>query len=400
MRLLFVNQYFPPDVSATAYLLGELAEDLSAGHEVTVLAGLPSYNPEAGSFRPKGPRVVRAWSTSFHRESLAGRLINYGTYLASSAGRALTLSRPDVVVAMTDPPIVGLIGLVAARYHRIPFVYVCHDIFPDVAMALGHMRNAVAIGTWRQLNRLLRRRADRIVAIGRDMVDLLRRQGMDSAKVVFISNWAEAHTPDPREVRRIRRRMGWEDRFVLMHAGNIGLAQNLGTVIEAVHHTRSVENLLLVLVGEGAAKPRLERHARSLGLDNVVFLPYQPKSKVKDLISAADVHLISLAPGLWGRVVPSKMYGIMAAGRPFIAAVEPESEPALVIQEQDCGVRVDPDDPHQLAGAILRMMDAPLDEMGRRGREAFERLYDRPLSTAKYRRLLEEVGAGPEGPPD
>jgi colanic acid biosynthesis glycosyl transferase WcaI len=394
MRVLFVNQYFPPDVSATAYLLGELAEDISAGHEVLVLAGLPSYNPEAGSFRPKGPQVVRAWSTSFRRESFGGRLINYGTYLASSAGRALTLPRPDVVVAMTDPPIVGLIGLLAARYYRAPFVYVCHDIFPDVAVALGHIRNAAAISAWRQLNRTLRRKADRIVAIGRDMVELLLGEGTDPARIAFISNWAESLTLDPDDLARTRRQMGWENRFVLMHAGNMGLAQNLGIVMEAAHQVQDVTDLLFVFVGDGAARPVLERQARSLDLHNVAFLPYRPRSEVQDLIAAADLHLISLAPGLWGRVVPSKMYGIMAAGRPFIAAVEPESEPALVIEEQQCGVRVDPDDPHQLVSAILGMMDAPLDEMGRRGREAFERLYDRPLSTAKYRRLLEEVGAG------
>src|SRR6266498_3743280 len=143
MRVLFVNQYYPPDVSATAYLLGELAEDLAAHHEVWVIAGRPSYNPEAGTYQPKAVHVQRTWSTRFTRAGMAGRLANYGTFVLSSLVRALRVPRPHVVVAMTDPPVIGLIGLMAARRHRCPFVYICEDIFPDVGVALERVDNPV-----------------------------------------------------------------------------------------------------------------------------------------------------------------------------------------------------------------------------------------------------------------
>ena len=391
--MLFVNQYFPPDVAATAYLLGELAEDLSPHHDIFVLAGRPSYNPEAGAFRPTGPHVMRAWSTSFPRELLVGRLVNYASYLTTSAFRALTLPVPDVVIAMTDPPIIGIVGLLAARFHGVPFVYVCNDIFPDVAVALGRMRNPVTINAWRRLNRTLRNGADRIVAIGRDMVELLEKEGTKPAKISFIPNWAQRLAHEPSERGRVRQEVGWSERFIVMHAGNIGLAQNLSTVLGAAVRLRGARDVLFVFLGSGAGRPALERAARIQRLDNVQFLPYRPKSEVQNLIAAADLHLISLAPGLRGRVVPSKMYGIMAAGRPFIAAVEPGSEPALIVEQHGCGMRVDPDDPEALAQAILELRHGPLDEMGRRGRLAFERLYDRSIATGKYRRLLEEVAA-------
>jgi colanic acid biosynthesis glycosyl transferase WcaI len=396
MRILFVNQYFPPDASATAYLLGELAEDLARRHEVWVVAGRPSYNPKSSRFRPREVLVRRAWSTEFPRAKMAGRLANYATYLIGSAASALCVPRPDIVVSLTDPPAVGAVGLIVARRYRVPFVYVCEDIFPDVAVALGVLRNRAAIQAWRQLNRHLRAEAARVVAISRDMRAKLEGEGVPPEKVVVIPNWGQAHTSSPADVLAARRHNGWDGRFVVMHAGNLGLAQNPGIIVGAAGVLQEAwPEVLVVFLGDGASRAKLERRVQNAHLSNVRFLSYLPKDEAQLLMGAADLHVVSLMPGLWGCVAPSKVYGIMAAGKPYVAAVEPGSEPALLAEEHGCGLVVQPDDADALARAILDAREAPLEEMGRRGRGACERLYDRPIATDRYRRLLEEVAAQP-----
>jgi colanic acid biosynthesis glycosyl transferase WcaI len=391
MRILFVNQYYPPDVAATAYLLGELTEDLARHHEVWVTAGRPSYNPEGGHYQPKGVLLERVWSTRFDRKRILGRLVNYCTFVLAALMKTLRLPRPDVVVAMTDPPVIGLIGLLVAKYRRVPFVFVCHDIFPEVAIALNRMRNSLTILAWRKLNGLIRRGAARVVAIGRDMALKLEQEGVPPQKIAVLPNWAGNKTPSRRAVTATRKSLGWKDQFVVMHAGNVGLAQDLGVVVEAAELLRDREKILIVFMGDGAARPHLESEVKRRRLSNVSFMPYHPKDEAQTIIGSADVHLVTLAAGLWGCVVPSKVYGIMAAGKPYIAAVERDSEAALIAEEHRCGLRVEPDDPEALAEGILGMRDEPLEDMGRRGREAFERLYDRPIATEAYRRLLEEL---------
>jgi colanic acid biosynthesis glycosyl transferase WcaI len=394
MRVLFVNQYFPPDAANAAYLLGELAEDLSKHHEVWVLAGTPSYNPEASTYRPQGVHLRRARSTAFSRASMAGRLANYLTFVMSAGATSMRLPRPDVVVALTDPPIIGAVGLLAARRHRVPFVQVYMDVYPDVAEAVGKIRSPWIGRLWRRWNRALRRRADRVVVVGRDMVRKVELEGVSAGGIAFIPNWAEEKSVSPEAVRDVRRDHGWGKRFVLMHAGNAGLAQGLDVVVEAALEVRDPDRILFVILGDGAARAWLEGRVDALGLTNVQFLPHVPKDQASQLVSAADAHLISLVPGMWGCAVPSKLYGILAAGKPFIAAVEESSEVALVAEEHRCGIRVNPGDAEGLASAVLSLADHPDPETGSRGRQAFLANYTRDRSTASYRELLEAVADG------
>ena len=402
MRILVLNQYFHPDQSATSQLLTELCEDLARSHAVWVVTGRPSYNPTE-STASRGlisneshglVRVVRVWSTDFSRANMLGRLANYGTYLLSSIAGAFSVPQPDVVVALTDPPPIGLIGALVSAVQRRPFVLVTNDIFPDVAIRLGKLSNPSVIRGLRAMSGLLFRRADRIVSIGRDMDRRLLELGVPPEKIETIHDWSDGTSVRPLADRSpLRAELGWSDRFVVMHSGNVGLSQSLGTLIDAAALLRHDEDVLLAIVGDGAAKAGLERRAKVQGLSNVVFLPYQDKGSLSESLGAADVHYVGLRRGLAGFIVPSKVYGILAAGKPFIAAVEQGAEPALIASEFGCGMVVKPDDAEALAGAILRMRGEPLEEMGRRGREAFEERFDRPVATDAYRRLLERVAS-------
>jgi colanic acid biosynthesis glycosyl transferase WcaI len=400
MRILAVNQYFHPDLASTGQLLTQLCEDLTECHEVTVVVGRPSYDQvERGDARglvheeaTGKVRVLRTWSTSFSRRNMIGRVSNYGTYLGSSMAGALKAARPDVILTMTDPPIVAAAALTASRLRRVPFVYVCQDIFPEVGVVLGRLRNPALVRSLGALNRSLRRRAAAVVAIGRDMEKRLLALGSPPERTTVIPNWADGGLVRPLDGRSpLRKDQGWEDRFVVMHSGNVGLSQSLENLVDSAALLRDQENIVIAIVGDGAAKAGLERRARERKLWNVAFLPYQPKASLSQSLGAADIHYVGLKRGLAGFIVPSKVYGIMAAGKPYVAAAEPGSEPALVAEEHGCGFVVEPDDPEALARAIAKAREAPLEEMGRRGREAFKRLYDRPIATGAYRRLLEKV---------
>jgi colanic acid biosynthesis glycosyl transferase WcaI len=402
MRILVLNQYFHPDQSATSQLLTELCEDLAHHHEVFVVTGRPSYNPaEATVSRGILSRerfgsvfVMRVWSTGFNRSNMPGRLTNYATYLVSSAWGAIRATRPDVVMSLTDPPPIGLIGAAVARRHHVPFILVMKDVFPDVAIQLGALTNHSAIKLLRVQSRFLFDRASKIVSIGRDMNGRLEELGVSPEKIVTIHDWADGSLVRPlSEPSFIRKMYRWEDKFVVMHSGNVGLSQDLDTLIEAAALLQEHPDIVIAIVGDGAAKMPLMRKADALGLGNVEFIPYQPKGSLSESLGAADVHLVGLRRGLAGYIVPSKVYGILAAGKPFIAAVEPGSEPALIVEEYDCGIRVDPGDPVALSEAVLKLREAPVQEMGARGRRAFEQRFERSIATEAFRSMLEEVTA-------
>jgi glycosyltransferase involved in cell wall biosynthesis len=400
VRILVLNQYFHPDRSATSQLLTELCEDLCRHHDVFVVTGRPSYNATEDT-APSGlvskqwhgrVRVARVWSTGFDRSRMLGRLTNYGTYVACSIPGAMTVRQPDIVVALTDPPPVGLIGAFAAKLQGVPFVLVTKDIFPDVAVQLGVLNNRAAIGTLRLMKSTLLGSADRVVSIGRDMRGRLLEAGVPARKIVTIHDWSDGSAVRPLDApSSLRVRQGWGDRFVVMHSGNVGLSQDLDTVVEAADRLRHQADVVFAIVGEGASKPRLQRAVADRGLGNVEFLPFQDKADLSDSLGAADVHLVGLERGLAGYIVPSKVYGILAAGKPFIAAVERGSEPDLIVDEFGCGVRIDPGDPEALAETVLEMRDADLVDMGKRGRQALEDRFDRPIAMRAYLDLLASV---------
>jgi colanic acid biosynthesis glycosyl transferase WcaI len=389
IRILFVNQFFPPDTSGTSYMLGQLAEDLARVHEVTIVAGRPSYTVDASEFVPNGPVVRRVRSTSFHRRSLLGRACNYLSFLLLAPIEAVRTGRPDVVVAMTDPPLIGLVGAGLATRYRVPFVYINHDVYPDIAIAMGQLHNPLVVSAWRVMNRVMRARADRIVAISRDMAERLRSEGVDPAKLVYLPTWADSQPLDPAAGEAVRAEYGWSGRFVVMHAGNVGLAQNVGILADLAARVSEHPEIEVVVLGDGAAKPALEEMVAARGLRNLTLLPAVPKRRAQALMAAADLHVVSLVPGLWGCAMPSKTYGIMAAARPFVAAVDPGSEPARIVEEVGCGRWVRAGDGDALAAAVLELRGEPLDAMGERGRLAFEQRFSRALCTARSAEVIE-----------
>src|SRR4051794_17891917 len=353
-RLLVLNQYYHPGVEATAHLLTELCESLADDWDVTVITGrLRDHEDEPDYERRNGVEIIRVHSTAYDRAPLHRRAANYFTYLARALRRGLLASRPDVVLCMTDPPLVGNVAYLVAKRFRRPLVVVVQDVFPETAVKLGRLKQPLVVAVLRSLIAHVLRHADRVVAIGPIMRNRLIAKGARAERTVVIPNWVDtsAITPLPKN-------NGWshvqelDDRFVVMHSGNIGHAQNLETLIRAVPLLEDLDRLTVVLVGFGARHAAMVDLARRVAGDRVRFLPYQPRERLSESLSAADVHYVGLADGLAGYVVPSRVYGIMAAGRPIIAAVDPGSETAAAVRAADSGLITDPDAAEQVAQAI------------------------------------------------
>jgi glycosyltransferase involved in cell wall biosynthesis len=390
-----LNQYYHPGVEATAHLLTELCESLSSAYSVTVITGKLHGREEEPDYEVRNAvEIVRVHSTSYDRAALHRRVANYFTYLARALRRGLLAERPDVVLCMTDPPLIGNVAYLVARRYRSPLVIVSQDVFPEIAVSLGRLRNPVLVAVLRRLIGFYLRHADRVVAIGPVMRERLVAKGARPDRVEVIPNWVDtsAVVPMPRE-NPWAREHDLVDRFVVMHSGNVGHAQNLDTLVEAAAELDDLVRLRVLVVGTGARFSHVTDLARRLADDRVQFLPYQPRSRLSESLSSADVHFLGLSPGLSGYIVPSRLYGILAVGRAVVAAVESDSEPGMLIQEVGCGIVVPPDRPDLVARTIRELAagEHDLAAMGRRGREYVEANGSRERAVARYRDMLDGV---------
>ena len=394
--MLVLNQYYWPGVEATAHLLSELCSALADEFDVTVVTGMVPGAGSPGRGTHDGVEILRVNSTAFDRSRLSLRAANYLSYLGLSLVEGLRVERPDVVLCMTDPPVIADLALMIARRFDAPLVVVSQDVFPEVAVALKRLDNPALVGLLRLATRLYLRRADRVVAIGETMRERLREKGADGERIVVIPNWVDTShlQPQPRD-NEWAREHDLVDRFVVMHSGNIGHAQDLDSLVRAATFLRDLEDLRIVLIGGGARRDELKALARLLATERTLFKGYQPREVLAQSLSSADVHVVGLARGLSGYVVPSRLYGVLAVGRPVIVAAERDSETAKVVQEVGCGLVVPPGRPELLAAAIRSARDGELDleAMGHRGREYVISEGDRRVAVDRYRRLLREVAS-------
>jgi colanic acid biosynthesis glycosyl transferase WcaI len=395
-RLLVLNQYYWPGVEATAHLLTELCEALAEDYDVEVVTGvLHGHEDDPRELERNGVRIVRVSSTSYERSELVHRAANYFSYLGSALSYALKAPDPDLVVCMTDPPIVGDLGVIVGRKFGVPVLVISQDVFPEIATELGRLGNPAVVAVLRGLVGAYLRRADRIVAIGETMRERLEAKGASPDRVRVIPNWVDtqAITPQPRE-NPWAERHDLVSKFVVMHSGNVGHAQDLDSLVRSATFLRDLDDLRIVVAGFGARHAEMVELARRLEVrDAVRFLPYQQRERLPLSLSSADLHVVGLAKGLAGYVVPSRLYGILSAARPVIAAADGESETARLVSEIGCGLVIPPGRPELLARTIREAYDGVHDlaAMGRRGREYVEREADRSVAMERYRAVVAEL---------
>lgn len=403
MHILLLNQYYPPDTAATAKMAALIAETLAARHRVTVLAGRPSYDPS--DYHPyylwrKQPcgavTIERVGSTAYSRFRMRRRVTNYVSYLALAVPRAFAI-RADVILAMTDPPIAGLAGALVASLRGKPFVYNIRDLYPDMALGGGLIRAGWFARLWERWHRWALRRAARVIVLGEDMRERIIAKGVAPERVVIVRDGAPIPEMLPAPGHPVTEQVRCGFPFVLLHAGNLGFYGAWETLLAAAEklHAATRGQIGLVFVGDGAARPRLEAAAASHA-SSVRFLPFRPASEVPYVLAAGDLHVISVRRGLEGVVVPSKLYPILAAGRPILAVAPEESDVVRIVRRTGCGVTADPDDPDSVVRAVQDVYQdkTRLAAMGRRAREA-AREYDRVSQLQKFVETVESLAAKP-----
>jgi glycosyltransferase involved in cell wall biosynthesis len=394
-RILVLNQYYWPGVEATAQLLAQLCEALARDYDVTVVTGhLYGHDLPAEEVR-NGVRIVRVRSTAYERSQIRLRAANYASYLGDTVLTALRGRPPDLVLCMTDPPIVGDVGLIVATRFRVPLLVISQDVFPEIAERVKRLENPVVLGVLRRLVALYLRRADRVVAIGDTMKKRLEQKGAPPERVTVIPNWVDTTELVPQPRRNVwSAEQGVDDAFVVMHSGNVGHAQDLDTLVRAATFLHDLERLRILVVGFGARYGELTDLAERLEVtDKIRFLGYQPRSRLSLSLSSGDLHYVGLARGLSGYVVPSRLYGILAVGRPVLVSADADSETVRLVEEVGCGIVVPPGRPELVAGVIRDVVEGrlSLEGMGERGREWVEREADREVAFGRYRRLVADV---------
>ena len=396
MHILLLNQYYPPDTSATAKMAVQIAEKLAQRHRVTVVAGRPSYDPDEYypySLQRNDVRnnvtVERVGSTAYPRHQMRRRVSNYLSYLALAVPRGLAI-RPDIVLAMTDPPVAGIAGAFVARMSSRPFVYNIRDLYPDMAVGGEIVNSGFWVDRWERMHRRALRQAACVVVLGDDMRDRIIAKGVAPERVVIVRDGSSFPSFLPERSDPVVQKIRSGFSFVAIHAGNLGFYGAWNTLLKAAEILRN-ENIGLVFVGDGANRATLEASAQSS--PNVRFLPFFPVEQVPHVMMAGDVHIVTVRRGLEGVVVPSKLYSILAAGRPVLAVAPASTDAARIITETGCGISADPDDPAAVAAALVQLRNDParLSQMGVRAREVAAK-YARVNELDRFVNVMEAVG--------
>jgi putative colanic acid biosynthesis glycosyltransferase WcaI len=391
VRILLLNLYYPPDTSATAKMAEMVATALAQSHQLTILSGRPSYDPTERrpwrlwqTERFGNIRIIRVGSTAFPRFNMKKRVLNYLTYVKLAVPVALFL-RCDVILAMTDPPFEGIVGAFVALLKRKPFLYNIRDLYPDMAIGGSIVKPGKLSRLWERLHRWALRRAAKVIVLGEDMKARIVAKGVRAECVEIVRDGAEIPPPGsapPQFDEEVIRAVRGDFKFVLLHAGNLGFYGAWETLFAAAKILED-QNIGFVFVGEGAERSRLEAAAKEI--KNVTFLPFFPASKIPSVLAAPDAHLITVKRGLEGVVVPSKLYGILAAGKPVVAVASSECDAASLALAQGFGLAADPDRPEDLANAVRALASDParVERMSRAARTAAPS-YDRVKELQKF----------------
>jgi colanic acid biosynthesis glycosyl transferase WcaI len=409
-KTLLLTLVYKPDSVSTALLLADLTRRLDLlGHKITVVTTTPHYNRDevalaAQPLRPHwgmqilrsdyGPIPVYHARVKPKGKRILARLVDYARFHALSFMASLSIGTYDIVLSPSPPLTIGIVAAALARLRGARFVYNVQEVYPDIAVSLGVLRNKFIIRMLELLERFIYRRADVVVVISERFRKRILEKGVPAAKLQVIPNFVDVDvmTPRPRK-NEFSRAHGLDGCFVVLYAGNIGLTQDFETVLQAARRLADLPSVIFLIVGDGAQKSRLEQRVATEAVANVRLLPYQPAAQVPDMYASSDLCLVPMIAGTARDTFPSKIYTIMAAARPVVVCADADSELSWVVQESRCGYAIPPQRADLLEETVRKARSAPedLDGMSRRGRE-YVVLHHSPDAIAeKYDLLLRRL---------
>ena len=388
MRILLLSTYFRPDIASNGVIMSKLADEFVArGNEVTVLTSVPHYDINRVWPEYSGRMICRERSGSMQiyrlfiyvasdKANVAQRILSYGSFSLLSFMCGATLPRHDVILIPSPPLSNGVIGDIVGRLRNVPFVYNVQDIWPDVAIRAGVLKNEKTIQRLKRMEAYVYRRAAGVAVVSNGFRSNLLEKGVRDEKISVIPNFIDTDFITPQsKLNSFSIKYNIENKFVVLFAGNMGFSQGLESVLDAAKLLKGYSDIEFLMVGNGASRDRAQAYLSELELNNVRFLPYQPQEELSTMYGAADVCLIPLRRGFTAESVPSKLLAIMAASRPSIASVDVGSETCNILRRTGSGICVEPENPTALADAILSYYRDPNARMaaGESGRRCVER---------------------------
>ena len=400
-KIIFLNWYYPPDTSATSELLASLTSDLAEeAHDIHVIASRQQNSNNEIRLPSRevinGVTVHRVWTSNFGRRRLMGRAVDYITFYLSAALNLLLLTRrKDIVVAKTDPPLMSVIAMAVVKLKAAKQINWIQDLYPEVAAVLGvkGMQGRIYKGiVWIRNTSL--KTAKMNVCLGEQMASKLKAEGVSQEKIRIIPNWVTNDAVEKAQADEVDLKTEWglDNKFVIGYMGNLGRAYDFSAIISAADALKENPNIVFLIVGSGVQLDYIRAEVDRRKLNNIVFKPYQPNEKLAESLSVPDIHLVMLKPELEGLIVPSKIYGITAVGRPILFLGNKEGEMGSMLTREKCGFAINNNEPQVLAMKILELQEnrKMLKTMGKNARSLYQSQFGKERSLSAWEQLLGE----------
>ena len=407
VKMLMLANYFYPDVASLGQLMTELAEELQNDIDLTVVAAFPNYTgtiPE----RYKGKRIVedqyqnirilRVRVPEFDKTNKVSRIKYILAYFFNSIVAIMKSGKQDVIYTTSQPPVLGgVLGVIGKLFKRAKLIYNIQDFNPEQTEAVGYAKNKLIIESARFVDKISCKFSNMVIVVGRDMQQTLKKRfnNKNVPQNIVINNWTNEKVIKPLEkenpkVIEFKEKYGLEGKFIFMYSGNIGLFYDLENIIKVIGEFKNNDEIVFAFIGDGAVKQQLVDYCNENDMKNVKFIPYQDKKDLIYSLNAADIHWVVNAKGIKGVSVPSKLYGIMAAGKPVLGVLDEGSEARLIVEECNCGVCIEPGNYKEISRNIEYILNNKelIKSLGQNGRKYLEVNLTKDVSINKYKETI------------
>lgn len=406
-KLLVYAHYYHPDVASTGQILKELCEGMLDEFDITVICTVPSYTGTVEESYKKekyyheninGVNIVRVAVPEFSKENKKSRIKNLVAYSFRAVLATLKLPKQDYIFTISQPPILGgVLGVIGKWLKGGKLIYNIQDFNPEQTMAVGYSKNKAILNIAMMVDKFSCRKADKVIVVGRDMQETLRNRfnNINVPRNVFINNWIDEKEIYPlpenhEKVLAFKKKYDLENKTVIMYSGNIGLYYDLENLIKVIERFKDRNDVVFAFIGDGTKKKDIEAYASGNSMTNVKFIPYQDKSELVYSLNAGDVHWVVNAKGIKGISVPSKLYGVMAAGKTVFGVLEEKSEARLIIEDCNCGICIEPSN-YDLIYQELKDVIENIDKykrLGIKGKEYVDKYIKKDVAIEKYSREI------------
>lgn len=400
MKVLILSEFFYPDKSSTPKVLTELAEDLVAyGLEVEVITSKTSYKGENSNLKTrevyKDIVINRVNSTELNRNSYIGRIVNYITFLISTFIKVIIKKDYDCILMVSNPPVLPLIGYIVNKFKKKPYVYLLHDVYPDIAVKVGAIKeNGLVFKVMEYINKKIFNSASKVIVLGKDMKKNLLDKKVDENKIEIITNWA-----DKEKIYKENKKNDFSvqecisETFNIVYTGNIGRFHDVETILETANKLKDNSKISFIFVGDGYKKQNIENYKKENSLNNIKLMGYKYGETYNQLLNASDIFITTLDKGIEGLGVPSKTYSYMAAGKPIIAIMNSSSEIGSLVEEKELGIRINSGESDKIVEFISKISNDEnlYSNIVKNVCDTFNTNYERKIVTKKFKEVIANI---------